>query len=405
MTVTVSVNDRTVIHKASNGYTFGSPDVCLTPKSGDPAVYTNYSFSKDAAATATSVFCDGNGVVIKRSFIAQSYGDEPGKLGGVISGCTTGKTSFITASPDVFIEGEPVPRTADLSVGNHGSPPNVLNQPWIQFLITLANALANQALLCVVVCGCANNGKMYCFKRALGTGFWSKMPNSSPWPGKSVHSWDPHVPGVYIEPSFGQFGKPPKWGPVFSGHNSRNYKDSNGVGHPIPAGEWLPKTLRPDVAIAKDPSKPLTRDNIKELYEVKFTGQRSDKKQLKSCARLGVGELTELNEAECACKLRMKVRDPPMQPAPSPELDPIPHPHREVPNPERVPRPEPRPEPKPRPEFYPLPPFQPSPASKSSAPARNPIDEILKRLPGLKLQPGVLMPPFIMPKQPKPQEA
>ncbi len=123
---TVSVNDRTVVHKASEGFATGFPDVCKTPPSHTPIPYGNVAISRDAAATCTTVFCDGHAVMNKASYLATSYSDEPGTDGGIISGCNQGKATFVTYSPDVLFEGQPVPRHMDVLMGNHGSPGNVV---------------------------------------------------------------------------------------------------------------------------------------------------------------------------------------------------------------------------------------------------------------------------------------
>jgi len=90
MPVTVNVNGRSLVHKASDGYARATlPDVCNTPTPGGPVpvAYPNLAFSADLAGGTTSVLVDGgHSAANKGSRFAVSTGDEPGTLGGVISG-------------------------------------------------------------------------------------------------------------------------------------------------------------------------------------------------------------------------------------------------------------------------------------------------------------------------------
>ncbi len=414
MAVTVSVNDRTVIHRGSDGHTRGFPDVCKTPKSGDPVPYTNVSLSKDAADTATSVLCDGFGVVIKSSVIAQSYGDEPGTLGGVVSGVNCGKTSFITFSMNVLIEGEPVPRTGDLSVGNHGSPPNVLNQPWMQQFQKKIDLGQHRQVLCTVLCGCSDMGpvlRMMCFRGTLSTPRLSSMPVFTPWALQPVISYDPHFPGVYIEPSFAPMGTPPRPNVVFSPLHSDHYRDAAGNPLPLPAGEWLPGTDRPDAAVAKDPKKPLDAHNLKELYEIKFPGDADTTGQEQRYKKINRDVPVHLLTVEtCGCKDR-RTRRRLLKRGPVEEI---------VPNPEQAPQPKRAPPVELPPDLAPpIPPATPvtpgrpfpklDPDHRPDGPVPGPVivpklKDVLKRLPRMVPRAPVL-PPVFFPPRPPPQEA
>lgn len=127
----VLINGRTAVHAGSGG-TLTTVDVCRT-KIGKPIVnipYTNIAKSSDAAKTAGSVLINGQPVCNKASIFAVSTGDEPGDRLGVVSGTIKGKAEFITASPNVFFEGIPAERQADLMVSNNrNTAPMPLMQP------------------------------------------------------------------------------------------------------------------------------------------------------------------------------------------------------------------------------------------------------------------------------------
>lgn len=135
----VLINGRSAVHAGSGGV-LTTVDVCLTKvgKSVKPIPYTNVARSADAANTAATVFINGNPVCHKESNFATSTGDEPGNRKRVVSGTIKGKAQFVTASPNVFIEGVPAVRAFDLMVSNNqntapaalvqssGSPPPAL---------------------------------------------------------------------------------------------------------------------------------------------------------------------------------------------------------------------------------------------------------------------------------------
>jgi len=125
----VLINGRTAVHAGSGG-TVTSPDVCRTPDKCPPVAYNNVARSSDAARTASTVFINGHPVCHRDSIFATSSGDEGGSCGGVRSGTIKGRAEFITASPDVFIEGIPAVRQGDLMTSNNrNTPPMPLMQP------------------------------------------------------------------------------------------------------------------------------------------------------------------------------------------------------------------------------------------------------------------------------------
>ncbi|MCC6557368.1 MAG: DUF4150 domain-containing protein [Polyangiaceae bacterium] len=135
MPATVNVNDRTVVHAASNGVATAFPDVCQTPSPAGPVPipYPNVAMSSDTAQGSKDVKVDGNPIMLQGSNFAVSTGDEAGSAGGgVVSGQVKGKAEFVAFSFDVMIEGKPVPRLADLMVQNKGGSPNTAPMPEVQ---------------------------------------------------------------------------------------------------------------------------------------------------------------------------------------------------------------------------------------------------------------------------------
>jgi len=125
MAITININGLTLVHKDSGGVAKATlPDVCLTPTSSGPVPvnYPNIAFSKDLVKGTTTVFADGGYMCAnKGSEFCKSIGDEAGSDGGVISGTHLAEASWITYSPDVFLEGKNACRLTDKMLMNHGN--------------------------------------------------------------------------------------------------------------------------------------------------------------------------------------------------------------------------------------------------------------------------------------------
>jgi uncharacterized Zn-binding protein involved in type VI secretion len=135
MPATINVNNRTVVHKTSNGIASVFPDVCKTPTPGGPVPipYPNIAMSKDTANGSKNVSMDGNPIMLKGSNFSTSTGDEAGTAGGgVASNTTKGKAEFVNYSFDVKVEGKNVPRLGDMMVQNKMSSPNTPPMPEVQ---------------------------------------------------------------------------------------------------------------------------------------------------------------------------------------------------------------------------------------------------------------------------------
>jgi hypothetical protein len=131
---TVIVNNLTVVHKASGGSSIAAPDVCKTPTPGGPVPipYVNTALSRHTRKGSKKVRVDGHPIMLKSSQFSTSTGDEPGTLGGLVSGKTRGKAYPRSYSFDVKVEGQPVFRYTDMMLQNSGSPgnaPGIESQP------------------------------------------------------------------------------------------------------------------------------------------------------------------------------------------------------------------------------------------------------------------------------------
>jgi hypothetical protein len=141
MAHTVSANRLTVSHKGTGGFEVNStPDVCLTPGGPQPVPYSIISFSKDLIRGSKTVFADGgNTIDIKGSAHERCYGDEAGTAKGVTSGTNMHESTWITYSPDVYVEGKNICRLSDKLFmnnkncisgdGGHYEVPNSISDP------------------------------------------------------------------------------------------------------------------------------------------------------------------------------------------------------------------------------------------------------------------------------------
>jgi hypothetical protein len=103
-----------------------------------PIPYTNVARSIDVANGSSTVSVDGLPVMLKDSVFSRSSGDEPGSLGGVVSGVTGGKAKFVNFSNNVFFEGRPVSRRLDPMVSNLSGTGNTPPAPLMQENLAVA---------------------------------------------------------------------------------------------------------------------------------------------------------------------------------------------------------------------------------------------------------------------------
>ncbi|MFO0613166.1 MAG: DUF4150 domain-containing protein [Polyangiaceae bacterium] len=301
MAVTVTANDRTVVHRGSDGTGYAFPDVCRTPPADLPVAYPNAIYSIDAEGTCASVFCDGYAVMNAKSFFARSYLDEPGTGGGIFSGVNMGKGSFSTSSPDVFFEGAPAPRHLDKTKHNHGSPWNA-----VSVLLQISELLSIEAKLCLILCFCNEPGfKTWCLDAFLATP--TPVLNRA---GDWGMGWDPRFHNVWVEVPYTPSGTyVPSWTP------SAYQKDKNRKPLPIP-GSWensnkRRNSSRPDVVVTWNRYDSPTPGNIAQIFEIKFDGDpRGSGTGLQNQVRKyqNIGPTTVLTAKSCGCNAR---RPPP----------------------------------------------------------------------------------------------
>ncbi len=299
------VNGRTVVSRRSGGVSFAFGDVCKLPDGGGPVPFVNIARSADAADCADTVRTRGVPVVLAGSTFAESTGDEAGKDGGVISGTTQGPAMFTNYSFDVRIEGQPVPRALDPMIHNldGGGVPNAASPAELQ----AAGMETDKDILCEVVCFCNwRGGATACVRNVLATPVWRG----------GVRCWDPRpgVPGypaVYVEVPY-RPGNPPT--PVMTTVPSQTRKDAAGHPLPLPWGDRpaIPGTRRPDIVVVKDPTKPPTRDNIKDVYDVKFPPDDWGEGQFAAYRRIAGKDPIELSPSKCHCKGKQRPKEVPV---------------------------------------------------------------------------------------------
>lgn len=117
MTLTIKVNGLELSHKGSGGMVQNTvPDVCLTPAGPTmvPVPYQIVSFSRDLVRGTTTVLADGGHMISNLgSAYATCIGDAPGTGLGVASGTILHEATWITFSPNVFMEGRNACRKTD----------------------------------------------------------------------------------------------------------------------------------------------------------------------------------------------------------------------------------------------------------------------------------------------------
>ncbi len=127
----VYANTRSVVHKGDSlTNVCAIPDVCKTPTPGGPIPipYINVAFNRNLTKGTKKVRIAGNPIAIAKSKLSTSTGDEPGTLGGIVSGKFKGKMAWGTSSMNVKAEGKGVVRFMDITLHNG----NTYNSGWTQ---------------------------------------------------------------------------------------------------------------------------------------------------------------------------------------------------------------------------------------------------------------------------------
>jgi hypothetical protein len=121
MPCTVFADFLGVVHVGSGGMSLVFPDVCNTPSPVGPVPipYPNLGKASDTTAGPTTVTTDGQMPMTKGAQYMMSTCDEPGTVGGVMSGTFAMECEFMMYSFDVKFEGKNVCRLADPMFQNH----------------------------------------------------------------------------------------------------------------------------------------------------------------------------------------------------------------------------------------------------------------------------------------------
>ncbi|MCH9683904.1 MAG: DUF4150 domain-containing protein [Deltaproteobacteria bacterium] len=126
-------DSRSIVHKG-DGLTLSAaaPNVCKIQGPGGaplPIPFGSISKTSDLAQGTQSVRIAGSAVAVTNSQIASSSGDEAGRLGGIISNKNGGALKWLSGSPDVRFEGEPVVCYLDIALANGNSFNTVVMTP------------------------------------------------------------------------------------------------------------------------------------------------------------------------------------------------------------------------------------------------------------------------------------
>ncbi|WP_096087845.1 PAAR-like domain-containing protein [Agaribacterium haliotis] len=121
----VGANGQSIVTKKSKGTVMCGPDVCKTQVGNAvvPIPYPNIAQSSDLDKGTKSVKVGGAPACLSSSNFKKSTGDQPGKLGGIISGQSKAMAEPIMYSFNVKMDGKNVVRNMDLFVSNSKNTP------------------------------------------------------------------------------------------------------------------------------------------------------------------------------------------------------------------------------------------------------------------------------------------
>ncbi|AGT09066.1 DUF4150 domain-containing protein [Paracoccus aminophilus] len=150
MKETVRINGLTMCHKGSDGLTMSTlPDICRSP--GAPIPYINIAFARDLVDGSISVTSHGGKMcAVRGSRFEVSEGDEPGRGKGVISRTVQHEATWLSWSPNVYIEGRPATRLSDRMLMNKGNTASLGGYQ----TAPLNGSSETRDLLCKIGCEC-----------------------------------------------------------------------------------------------------------------------------------------------------------------------------------------------------------------------------------------------------------
>jgi hypothetical protein len=313
MSVTIKVNGTTtsLAHKFSSGITTATiPDVCKTPSPGGPVPvpYPNIANSITLSDGTTTVKGDKAMAANKGSKFSLSNGDNAGVAGGVKSSTFMKEATWILYSFDVKMDGKNVCRLTDKMFHNSENAANLGGE--IQIPV-LAGETAADLQEIAEKCNDAVNESQGYTKANPPKGTICKQMGTDKHAccEESINNYNKANPGSKLrsEVAFNAQGQALEgvastakaqaskvyetskalvgsrmvsaWGDVYM----NALKQAGGVGNFIA-----------DVLVLKDPSLPISKDNIADAFDFKFncagdgkmdSGQQKDYKRF-----TGVGE-------------------------------------------------------------------------------------------------------------------
>jgi len=305
MSVTVKVNDLTISHKGSDGFSIATiPDVCKTPTPGGPVPmpYPNIARSGDLSDGTTTVSADsGNMIAIKGSHYQISTGDEPGTVGGVTSNTFKKETDWITYSFDVTMDGGNVCRLTDKKFHNHKNTVDAIGDFEAPIAPELTNKLGTDTAkkLCKAVCECKDAvRKQDCVasKFTKEGRVWPVHTPSDPSLLPEVTTKIPQTQGGPLTPLLSETGRLTPGGATAA----MSIPKALSVGSQLGPGT----TTRWDFIQVSDPKLPPTPGNVKSYIECKFPpddltkNQRKARRRMSDTARKKVVNVTP---KKCGC--------------------------------------------------------------------------------------------------------
>ena len=308
MPVTIKVNGtvNSLVHKFSNGISAATiPDVCKTPSPGGPVPipYPNIAQSVTLSDGTTTVKGDKAMAAIKGSKFAMSNGDNPGTLGGVKSSTFMKEATWILYSFDTKMNGKNCARLMDKMFHNHENAANLGGV--FQGPVAVTDAIGQEMAdkICESICDTrkqADKGKIPNEKcRTLQSNVANK--HSSGYPLFEPKQCDLLVESTWNIPAKARGA----FDCVMSATGrvmSNGLPAPGGLGSGLAAGAAAPgQTFRPDFAVLKDATKPISNDNLKAFVEVKFKGDELTDNQKLAKNMAGSKKFVVIEEEDCKC--------------------------------------------------------------------------------------------------------
>lgn len=119
----VFIEGKEAITKSSGAIAKAELDICLTPQgpAAIPVVYRNHASASNLSSGSKTVKISNSEIMLQKSTISHSSGNEAGILGGIISKSTRGKTRALQYSRRVFIQGQRVVLNGCITLQNNGN--------------------------------------------------------------------------------------------------------------------------------------------------------------------------------------------------------------------------------------------------------------------------------------------